>query len=92
MTPSLPPDIHHETDDHRPASPDGRGIHAATISPGRKGLKNVKPQIKIARKAYTLFKAQKQLVHDIFPAGHQWHGKQALLWVMNQLSSPSHPN
>lgn len=53
---------------------------------GRSGLKNVTPQVKIARAAYRLLGAEKNLVHDVFPGEHRWHGKVAVPWMKRLLA------
>ena len=53
---------------------------------GAPGLANVFPQVKIARKAYSLLKAQDRLRHDIFAGQHRWHGTEAVGWMKKWLS------
>lgn len=64
-------------------------IETGTRDPlnGRSGLKNVKSQVTIARKAYKLLDASPSLVHDIFEGEHKWHGKKAVPWLVKQLSA-----
>lgn len=54
---------------------------------GESGVSNVKSQVRITRSAYRLFRAEKQLIHDIFHGGHQWHGKIAVPWISEKLSA-----
>lgn len=55
---------------------------------GPRGLQNVYEQLETVKKAYALFGTEEQLVHDIRPGGHCWHGEplgafleQAQDWV-----------
>jgi dienelactone hydrolase len=50
-------------------------------------VKNVLDQLKITRKAYKTLGADENLVHDIFPGGHKWHGEIAVPWVMQCLEN-----
>lgn len=54
---------------------------------GESGVKNVKSQVAITRKAYTTFGARKNLVHDLFAGEHVWHGEVSIPWVMQQLQA-----
>ena len=45
---------------------------------GESGLKNVKSQVAVARRAYRLLGAGKNLVHDVFDGGHRWNGTVAI--------------
>lgn len=53
---------------------------------GAGGLRNVQPQVAIARKAYRLLAAQRQLKHHVFPGPHRWCGQQALPWMKEHLA------
>ena len=53
---------------------------------GRGGVANVKSQVAITRRAYALLGAKKNLVHDVFPGPHRWHGQLAEPWLVEQLS------
>ncbi|MDP6380787.1 MAG: alpha/beta hydrolase family protein [Phycisphaerae bacterium] len=52
---------------------------------GASGVKNVKSQLRIARKAYRILGAGSRLAHDVFEAGHQWHGTEAIPWMKKWL-------
>lgn len=45
---------------------------------GASGVKNVMPQVAIARRAYRACKAAALLKHDIFPGPHRWNGLVAV--------------
>ena len=53
---------------------------------GTRGMPNVLEQVEITRKAYALFGAESNLVHDIFEDGHKWHGKYSEPWIVEQLN------
>lgn len=53
---------------------------------GRSGLKNVRSQVAIARRAYRLLDAGSDLVHDVFEGEHRWHGERAVPWLVEQLA------
>ena len=53
---------------------------------GASGLKNVRSQIRIMRRAYRLLGAEGLLKHDIFEGEHRWHGVQAIPWMQRFLS------
>ena len=48
---------------------------------GRSGLKNVRRQVAVARRAYKLLGAPEALGHDIFAGEHRWHGVEAIPWM-----------
>ena len=48
---------------------------------GASGLKNVRPQLAIARRAYKALAAGDRLRHDVFGGGHRWHGVKAIPWM-----------
>jgi hypothetical protein len=52
---------------------------------GANGMKNVRSQMKIAGKAYTLLKATDHLGHSIFPGQHRWNGVEAIPWMKRWL-------
>ena len=52
---------------------------------GPSGVKNVKSQLAITRKAYRLLGAQKALKHDVFEGEHRWHGVEAVPWMKRRL-------
>lgn len=54
---------------------------------GESGVKNVKSQVKITRKAYATFSARGKLSHDVFAGKHRWHGTVAIPWLMKQLGA-----
>ena len=53
---------------------------------GASGLKNVRPQVSIARKAYRLCGKAGNLKHDIFDGRHRWHGAHAIPWMHKHLA------
>ena len=53
---------------------------------GKSGVRNVKSQVSITRRAYKLLGATKHLVHDVFEGEHRWHGKVALPFVTQCLT------
>jgi dienelactone hydrolase len=54
---------------------------------GARGIVNAIEQVEIARQAYALLGAGDHLYHDIFDAGHRWHGVQAYPWLDRWLRS-----
>jgi len=54
---------------------------------GASGLRNVRSQMRIVRRAYRLLGAQKALKHDVFEADHRWHGIEAIPWMRRWLGS-----
>jgi dienelactone hydrolase len=52
---------------------------------GASGLKNVRSQVAIARKAYRAHKAQHKLCHDVFEGPHRWNGVKAIPWMKRWL-------
>ena len=52
---------------------------------GAGGLKNVRSQIRIARRAYRLLGADRSLEHDVFEGEHRWNGLQAIPWMQRHL-------
>jgi len=52
---------------------------------GPSGLKNVKSQVAMAKKAYAACGAGKNLVHVVFKGEHKWHGERAVPWMVDQL-------
>jgi len=63
-------------------------IETGTLDPlnGARGLKNVRSQVSIMRRAYRLLGAQRGLVHDVFEGEHKWHGVKAVPWLTRQLT------
>lgn len=53
---------------------------------GARGVKNVREQLAITRKAYQLRKAGDRLKHDIFSGQHRWNGVEAIPWMKQWLS------
>ncbi len=49
---------------------------------GSSGLKNVRSQVNIVRRAYALLGAPKNLTHDIFNGQHKWNGVKSVPIVM----------
>ena len=49
-------------------------------------LANVCPQVEVMKKAYAIFQAEGNLVHDVFPGEHRWHGRVSIpllkQWLM----------
>jgi hypothetical protein len=64
-------------------------IETGTLDPlnGRSGMKNVQSQMRIVRQAYKVLKAEKNLQHDVFVAGHKWNGVQSVPWMKQQLEA-----
>lgn len=58
-------------------------IETGTLDPlnGPRGMDNVLEQVEITRRAYALFGAADRLYHDVFEAGHAWHGVEAVPWL-----------
>jgi dienelactone hydrolase len=54
---------------------------------GASNVENVKPQVAIARRAYRVLKADKLLVHDVFPGGHRWHGAVSVPWLKARMGA-----
>lgn len=54
---------------------------------GKSGLANVRSQMAIARRAYRLLGAARNLAHDVFDGEHRWHGVQAIPWMKRHLQS-----
>jgi dienelactone hydrolase len=52
---------------------------------GASGVKNVRAQMRIVRKAYHLLDAGRMLKHDIYEGGHMWHGVEANPWLKRHL-------
>ncbi len=53
---------------------------------GQRGLANVLEQVNIIKKAYEVYGARDNFVHDICRGGHQWHGehlKEQLEYLIN---------
>jgi len=63
-------------------------IETGTQDPlnGADGVKNVRPQVRIAARAYRLLDAGKNLQHDVFEGGHRWHGIRSVPWLVRQLN------
>jgi hypothetical protein len=54
---------------------------------GASGLKNVVSQVAVTRRAYKLLGAGEHLVHDVFAAGHRWHGELAIPFMQRHLQA-----
>lgn len=52
---------------------------------GKDGLRNVKSQVAIARRAYQVAGVPKSLVHVVFEGEHKWHGVRAVPWMVERL-------
>ena len=52
---------------------------------GASGLKNVRSQMRIMRRAYRLLDAGRMLKHDVFEGDHRWHGLAAIPWMRRHL-------
>jgi hypothetical protein len=48
---------------------------------GASGMKNVRSQVAIARRAYSLLKIQERLAHSVFAGQHRWNGVEAIPWM-----------
>lgn len=68
-------------------APRGLFIETGDVDPlnGPSGLKNVKPQVSIARKAFRAMDATSQLRHYVFAGDHRWDGTRAIPWLQQQL-------
>jgi len=62
-------------------------IETGTQDPlnGARGVKNVKSQLAIARRAYRLLGAARSIAHDVFEGEHRWHGVDAIPWMKRWL-------
>lgn len=58
---------------------------------GASGLANVRSQVRIARQAYRLLGADRQLAHAVFQGGHRWDGVQALPFLDRHLHPRAAP-
>ena len=54
---------------------------------GASGLKNVRSQVAIVKRAARLLGAPGAVVHDVFEGEHRWHGKLAVPWMVRQLTA-----
>ena len=54
---------------------------------GASGLKNVRRQMAIVRRAYALLNVSENLKHDIFKGKHQWNGVKSIPLVMKHFKS-----
>ena len=65
-------------------------VETGTADPlnGASGLANVRSQMRIARRAYTLLDAAALLAHDVFEGGHRWNGGRAIPWLRQHLALP----
>src|SRR5262249_34389210 len=52
---------------------------------GRSGMKNVRSQVAIIRKAYGVLNASRQFKHDVFDKEHVWNGVEAVPWMKKWL-------
>lgn len=52
---------------------------------GAGGIKNVRSQMAITRKAYRALKSADRLAHDVFSGGHRWNGVRAIPWMKRWL-------
>jgi len=48
---------------------------------GAGGLKNVRSQMWIIRRAYRLARAPGNVAHDVFEGEHRWNGVRAIPWM-----------
>ena len=56
---------------------------------GPRGLRNVKPQVAITRKAYRNFGEADRLKHVIFEGDHRWEGEHSIPWLRRWLDAPA---
>ena len=56
---------------------------------GSGGLANVRPQVRVTRRAYRLLDAASSLKHCVFQGEHQWNGAEAAPWMRRHLG-PGH--
>ena len=63
-------------------------IETGTEDPlnGAGGITNVRSQIRIMRRAYSVLEAGSKLKHDIFEGGHRWNGTKAIPWMKKHLA------
>ena len=52
---------------------------------GASGVRNVKSQVRIARRAYKLYGATRLLRHYVFEGEHRWDGAHAVPWLRKHL-------
>jgi hypothetical protein len=50
-------------------------------------LENVYSQVRVMKKAYDVFSAADNLVHDVFPGEHRWHGELSVPFLKKWLMS-----
>ncbi len=55
---------------------------------GASGMRNVRSQVAIARKAYKLLKVDDRLAHSVFGGQHRWNGVDAIPWMQRHLAGP----
>ena len=53
---------------------------------GRRGVRNVRSQVAITRRAYRLLGAAGKIKHDVFEGEHRWHGALAIPWMKRWLA------
>jgi hypothetical protein len=63
-------------------------IETGTVDPlnGASGLKNVRSQVAILKRAASLLNAPEAVAHDVFEGDHKWHGTVSVPWMMKQLA------
>jgi dienelactone hydrolase len=54
---------------------------------GARGVANARSQVAIARRAYRLLCAERNLKHDVFEGEHAWRGVQAIPWMQRHLGA-----
>jgi len=54
---------------------------------GSMGLRNVRSQVRIARRAYSLRDARAAFYHHVFDGEHRWCGEKAIPWMRRWLMS-----
>jgi dienelactone hydrolase len=54
---------------------------------GAGGVRNVRSQMAIARRAYGLLGVQRAIRHDVFAGAHRWHGVEAVPWLARQMDA-----
>jgi hypothetical protein len=48
---------------------------------GASGIRNVRSQVAIARRAYALLGIEERLGHSVFAGEHRWNGVEAIPWM-----------
>lgn len=54
---------------------------------GASGLVNVTSQLEITKRAYTLWDASQNLVHEVCDGEHRWYGVRSVPWLVRMLAA-----